>query len=131
METKSFTYMTLYLIETKETDKVLANSFKSALSYAKVITSARNDTERTIRSIRSICEKVKVYQANYKHTLTTSNMPFIRLAVWYVDFGDDRNCFVAAEALADAYDYIGGEHKNVKTITCSHLALLENKDEIV
>ena len=131
METKSFTYMTLYLIETKETDKVLANSFKSALSYAKAITSARNDTERTIRIIRSICEKVKVYQANYKHTLTTSNMPFIRLAVWYVDFGDDRNCFVAAETLADAYDYIDGEHKNVKSITCSHLALLENKAEIV
>ena len=131
METKSFTYMTLYLIETKETDKVLANSFKSALSYAKVITSARNDTERTIRSIRSICEKVKVYQANYKHTLTTSNMPFIRLAVWYVDFGDDRNCFVAAETLADAYDYIDGEHKNVKSISCSHLVLLENKAAII
>ena len=128
METKTFTYLNLYSFVTKshEENKVLADNFKSALSYANIITTT------PILNLKTIGEKIRIYKDIYKCSITSPNLPFIKLSVWFVDFGHNGSCYVAAKTLADVYDYIGGEHKNIKEITTHHLIVyLKKKTDLV
>ena len=136
METKTFTYLNLYSFATEsyEENKVLADNFKSALSYANIITTTPilNHQQHSLRNLKTIGEQIRIYKDIYKCSITSPNLPFIKLSVWFVNFGNNGSCYVAAKTLADVYDYIGGEHKNIKEITTHHLIVyLKKKTDLV
>ena len=123
-----------FTLETHDENKVLADNFKNALSYANTLatTPILNNQQHSLRSLKTTCQQVRIYKDVYKHSNPKSSLRFIEILVWFVNFGNDVNCYVAARTLDEVYEYIGGEHKTIKDITACHFRVyLKEKTALV